>query len=113
MQTEKNGVDVLDSSGAPKIDTNPFTNNAVPSSSNSANPFSCYMEPLEDPEPADGDKTEGEQYFQEGSLVKGIVVTTILKIFYRFIFISLFYQYDGLYNQINGLSFISDVISIC
>lgn len=71
IQNEKNGIDVLDGSDSLKVDTNPFTNNASSSSSSSVNPFSCYLEPLEDPEAGDDDKAEGEQYFQEGSLVKG------------------------------------------
>lgn len=71
VQNEKNDVDVLDATEAVKVDTNPFTNNAGSSSSSSVNPFSCYLEPLEDPETRDDVKAEGEQYFQEGSLVKG------------------------------------------
>lgn len=70
IQNERNGIDVLDASETVNVDTNPFTNN-VSSTSSSANPFSCYLEPLEDPETQDDDKAEGEQYFQEGSLVKG------------------------------------------
>ncbi|XP_026333695.1 activated Cdc42 kinase-like isoform X2 [Hyposmocoma kahamanoa] len=70
IQNEKNGVDVLDATDTLKVDTNPFTNNAASSSSSSVNPFSCYLEPLEDPETEDNAKVEGEQYFQEGSLVK-------------------------------------------
>lgn len=71
IQNEKNGIDVLDATDTLKVGTNPFTNNAGSSSSSSVNPFSCYLEPLEDPETGGHEKTESEQYFQEGSLVKG------------------------------------------
>lgn len=71
IQNENNGVDDLDATDTLSVDTNPFTNNAGSSSTSSVNPFSCYLEPLEEPETGGGGKVEGEQYFQEGSLVKG------------------------------------------
>ncbi|CAH0745928.1 unnamed protein product [Diatraea saccharalis] len=40
FDAEKNGFDVFDGAGPPKVDTNPFTNL---SSSGSVNPFDCYL----------------------------------------------------------------------
>nr|XP_053624499.1 activated Cdc42 kinase-like [Plodia interpunctella] len=55
----QNGVDVFDGVEKSKVDTNPFTNA-------SANPFNCYLKKSLSEE----EKAEGEQYFEEGSLVK-------------------------------------------
>ncbi|XP_073952023.1 activated Cdc42 kinase-like isoform X2 [Choristoneura fumiferana] len=62
------GRDVFDGFEKPKIDMNPFTSSAGPSS---ANPFSCYLTPLDDEalaQESEGHR-QGEQYFEEGSLV--------------------------------------------
>lgn len=66
------GRDVFDGFEKPKVDMNPFTNSAGPSS---ANPFSCYLTPLDDEalaQESEGHR-QGEQYFEEGSLVNGMI----------------------------------------
>ncbi|XP_049886318.1 activated Cdc42 kinase-like isoform X3 [Pectinophora gossypiella] len=69
IQDEKNGVDVYDGPEPAKVDTNPFKNISGPSS---ANPFNCYLEPVdcEDDTPATDTAEGDEQTFKEGTLVK-------------------------------------------
>ncbi|CAH2035510.1 unnamed protein product, partial [Iphiclides podalirius] len=61
-----NGVDVFDGPERALARTNPFASVAGPAS---ANPFNCYLETVAGDAERDAAK-EGEQYFEEGSLVK-------------------------------------------
>lgn len=58
--------DTTDGPESLKFDTNPFTSFSEPSS---ANPFHCYLETIKGDD--EDEVMQREQYFEEGSLVKG------------------------------------------
>ncbi|KAM3968390.1 activated Cdc42 kinase-like [Aphomia sociella] len=66
IELDNNGVDVFDGVEPVKIDTNPFTNK---SGQSSANPFNYYLETVDCDAPENA-APDGEQYFEEGSLVR-------------------------------------------